>query len=277
MPQLGLGGKPLLPSHLHFPLLMVSSGRPLSSVITGAISFSAVWLRRGFSAHALLVGLVMSLVAMFGFVLNDIVDYRKDASAGVQRPIAAGALSRTAASFFSVFLLLAAVLLSAFVGRGGVMIAFTVLALILYSPFARSLPLLKGLYVAGLCLLPLLYAAAASNVHVSWRAYAILFSFVAGREMLMDANEIEGDRQAGMATIAVALGSEPASRIGKTLMIAAGVCLAFATQGPFTRTLAILAGLMLLIVLVWPHLKEGKRIELSRLPMLLAALVVAAA
>jgi 4-hydroxybenzoate polyprenyltransferase len=258
-------------------LLMIRSGRPFSSVIAGALSLSAVWMHGGFSIRAILMGLAMWVVTMFGFVINDIFDYNKDATAGVIRPIATNSLSRPAALMFSATLLVVAWLLSALVVNGMTVMVLTALALILYTPFAQCLPLLKGLYVAGLCLFPLYYASTVSDVRASWRAYAVLMLFVAGRETLMDADEVEGDRHAGMRTIAVALGRTHARHIGIAMMIAATACLIWVAQGLLGKGLAILSNIMLLSLLRWRNVEEGRRLQLSRVPMLLAALAVASA
>lgn len=278
MLQPGPDGKPwLLRGRFRIFYLMICSGRPLSSVIAGALSLSVVWMHDRFSLRAVVVGLAMSVVTMFGFVVNDIFDYRKDSSAGVKRPIATGSLSRMNAALFSAFLLVAVSLLSAMVGSGRIVMAVTVLALIVYTPFARIMPLLKGLYVGGLCLVPLYYASAVGDLRASSRAYLLLCLFVMGREMLMDADELEGDRQAGMRTIAVALGESLARRIGIAMMIAATMYLIWVAQGLLGRSLAVLSNVLLFGVLRWPHVIEGRRIQLSRVPMIVAALAVASA
>jgi 4-hydroxybenzoate polyprenyltransferase len=98
--------------------------------------------------RGLLAGLAMYSLTAFGFQVNDILDYAKDRAAGVSRPIARGALSRGAAALFAVALLLMTFALSAWVGAGGGVLAATAAALMLYTPSARKLPLIKGLYVA---------------------------------------------------------------------------------------------------------------------------------
>ncbi len=262
-------------SRFRVPALLVRSGRPFSSIIAGAVSLAAVWMHSGFSVRAILVGLAMSVVTMFGFVINDILDYDKDVAAGVQRPIAMGAVSRPAALMFSVLLLLVIWSLSSTVGTGSSVLALTALALLLYTPFARRVPLIKGLYVAGLCVVPLYYASAVSSMSSSWHAYGVLVLWIIGREMLMDANEMEGDRQAGMTTTAVVLGQARARQLGAAMMLVATMCLIGVAQGLFGKSMAILSIMSLLCVLLWPRVEEGRRIELSRLPMLAAALALA--
>jgi len=153
-------------------------------------------------------------------------------------------------------------------------VMLTVLALVLYTPSARRLPLLKGLYVAGLSLVPLYYASVISHVNFSRAAYGLLALFIFGRETLMDAHEIADDRRAGMRTMAIFLGQPEARRLGVVMMILSLACLNLVARGALGKTLAILSVASLFCVLVWPHAEEGTRISFSRLPMLAAALAL---
>ncbi len=89
----------------------------------------------------------MTALAMFGFVVNDVFDYHKDAAAGVRRPIAAGELSIRKAVILAVGLLAPVFLLSTIVGSGGKVLAITSLGLVAYSPIAQRYPLGKGALV----------------------------------------------------------------------------------------------------------------------------------
>jgi len=260
---------------LKLPALLLRSARPLSSAIAGTVSLTAVMLRTRRPILAALAGLAMFTVTMFGFVVNDIFDFKKDVAAGVQRPIATCDLSRHGALFFAIFLLLAAACLSALINSGGGILALTIVALVLYTPCARHIPLSKGVYVAALCLSPLYYAAVVTRSNASLAAYAVLALFVLGRESMMDAHELDGDRQANIKTIAVLLG-QPVSRwLGAAMMVVSLSCLNLVARGAVGRTAALLSVLSLLCVLAWPRIDEGRRVSLSRLPMLAAAVAVA--
>jgi 4-hydroxybenzoate polyprenyltransferase len=217
----------------------------------------------------------MFTLTAFGFVVNDILDYHKDAAAGVTRPIATGMLPRKAAMLFALALLLCTYSVSAFVGSGGKVLAATALALILYTPAARYLPLIKGFYVATLCVVPLYYGSAVSRVEYAWPSYGLLAIFVVGREALMDANEIRGDRSVGMLTIAVALGQARTKRIGVFIMALSLTGGVFTATDGFARVAFTVALISLLCVMNWPNLDESRRVELSRIPMLAAALGIA--
>lgn len=249
--------------------------RPMSSLVAGTLSSAVLWTRTGLSARGLLAGLAMFTLTAFGFVINDILDYQKDAAAGVTRPVATGRLSRGTALLFAIALLLFTYAVSVLVGSGGMVLAVTALALVLYTPAARYLPMLKGLYVAALCITPLYYASAVGRVQYAWPSYGLLAAFVVGREALMDANEAHGDLRAGMVTVAVAIGEARTKRIATCIMalsLAAGVIAA--TDG-FSRAALTVALLSLLCVINWPHLDDSTRVELSRIPMLAAAVGIA--
>jgi 4-hydroxybenzoate polyprenyltransferase len=217
---------------------------------------------------------MFSLTA-FGFVVNDILDYHKDIAAGVMRPIARGVLSRKAAMLFAIALLLSTCAVSTSVGSGWKVLAATALALMLYTPAARYLPLIKGFYVAALCMAPLYYGSEVSHAQYSWPSYGLLAVFVVGREALMDANEVQGDLSADMVTIAVVFGEARTKWIGTCIMalsLTAGIMIA---TGGVAKAALIVALLSLLCVINWPHLNDSRRVELSRIPMLAAAVGIA--
>ncbi len=257
-------------------MTFLECARPLSSLVAGTMSAAVVTVERGaVSRLGMIAGLAMCTVTMFGFVINDIFDYQKDVNAGVERPIAAGRLSRTAGVLLAAALLLIACLLSAWIGAGGRVLAPTTLALILYSPVARSLPLVKGAYVAALCSGALYYGSAVSGAEYSWRTYAMLAGFVLGREIFMDSDEIAGDRDAGIPTIAVLVGQVPAWWIGAGVMIMSATGIVLITGGRIGKPAAQAALVSILGILAWPRVEDSKRIHLSRYSMLLGAIALA--
>lgn len=250
-------------------------GRPLSAAIAGLLSLIAVWLHGGFWGRAVAAGGAMWLVTMFGFVINDVLDYAKDAAAGVQRPIATGALGRAAALVYAGLLLVLTAVLARLVGPGSGVPAMTAVALLLYTPAARCAAEMKGMYVAGLCVLPLYYGALITGQHASWGTYVVLLSFVTARETLMDAHEMAGDARAGMRTMAALLGRARARWMSAVVMVLALAALNFTARGVAGRVAAMISVAAIVVVLVWPGVEEGERIALSRIPMLAAAVALA--
>jgi len=217
----------------------------------------------------------MTGLAMFGFVVNDVFDYQKDSAAGVRRPIAAGELSIRKALILAVGLLVAVLLLSTIVGSGGKVLAVTSLGLVAYSPIAQRYPLGKGALVAGLCCSPLLYGSVVGSIPCPWFSYTTLACFVFGRETLMDAEELIGDRRAGLATIAAVLGYRRTWGIGLTIMFLSTIGLMVVARSNVGRTAAAAMLLSLICVFLWPGLSGATRIKLSRIPMLVGAVAIA--
>jgi geranylgeranylglycerol-phosphate geranylgeranyltransferase len=248
----------------------------LSSVVVGTLAASAaISGQGGLTLRSFAAGFGMTTLAMFGFTVNDVFDYDKDRAAGIQRPIATGKLSRQSAAWLATALLVFAGLFAAIAGSGGMVLAITGAALLVYSPMAQRYPLAKDACVAGLCCLPLFYGAQVGEKHFSWFSYALLAGFVLGREVWMDADELQGDTKAGIRTIAAILGGRRTARIGITLMLASSVGLVAAVRGR-TAILAAVATVGLLACLfAWPSLNAGRRIRLSRVPMLLASMALA--
>ena len=250
--------------------------RPLSSLVAGALAApAAIGGQGGLTLRSIAAGFTMTALAMFGFTVNDIFDYKKDRAAGIERPIARGELSRESAVWLAVALLLAAYLFSVAAGPGGIVLAITSAALLLYSPVAQRYPLSKDAYVAGLCCAVLYYGALAGGRHFSWLSYAVLACFVLGREVLMDSDEAAGDSRAGIRTIAVLLGYCRTKRIGVSLMLLAAAVLIAIVRGHMATWAATATLVSLASVFAWPGLNDGRRIQLSRFPMLLGSVALA--
>jgi 4-hydroxybenzoate polyprenyltransferase len=145
----------------------------------------------------------------------------------------------------------------------------------LYTPVALRYPLIKGVYVAGLCCAPLYYGAVVGGTQYPWFLYVVLACFVLGREVLMDADELPGDSRAGVRTIAAVLGRRRAARIGATLMILSAAVLVAVVRGRIETLAAIGALVCLACVFAWPGLEGSRRIHLSRFPMLLGCMALA--
>jgi 4-hydroxybenzoate polyprenyltransferase len=145
------------------------------------------------------------------------------------------------------------------------------MALLVYSPVARIFPLIKDAYTAVLCSFPLFYAAALTHKHVPSVVYILLLLFVFGRELLMDAEEREGDESAGILTIASRLG-EVTTRIiaWLAMFVAAVISLAWPAQG-WHFALGVIA---LMLLLITYSAERQRQVSMSRLPMLLLGVAV---
>jgi 4-hydroxybenzoate polyprenyltransferase len=106
-------------------------------------------------------------------------------------------------------------------------------------------------------------------------SYALDATFVWGREILMDADEIAGDQLAGMRTVAVILGASFARQLAILLMVMSLTCLNVVARGPLGTAAAAFSVGSLVCILAWPAVRESTRVGLTRISMLAAALALA--
>jgi 4-hydroxybenzoate polyprenyltransferase len=250
--------------------------RPLSSLVTGVLAASAAIAGQGrLSIRGLSAGLVMTALSMFGFAVNDILDYHQDRAAGIRRPVAAGELSRKDAMWLAIVMLIITFLFSFAAGPGKGILAITSVLLLFYSPLKRRYPLCKDVYVAGLCCFPLYYGVIVGGRRSSWICYAVLVCFVLGREIWMDSDELRGDLNSGVRTVAAIVGRQETMWLGKGLMLLAAAGLAAVTHGLTAVSIAAACFVSLACVFAWPGLGQSRRIEWSRGSMLLGAMAIA--
>jgi hypothetical protein len=101
-------------------------------------------------AALLVSGIVAVGLAVYGLALNDIVDAERDKSLGINRPIAAGAISHKTGVFLAVFGLVASLCASVWLGKVSVLVAGSAAVLVLFYDLAgKFLPAL-GIVTLGL-------------------------------------------------------------------------------------------------------------------------------
>lgn len=256
--------------------------RPLTSALSGALSLSAwcsVRPEADFWSFPAMFGLGLCL-CMFGFAVNDILDIHKDRAANrTDKPLATGALSVEAALLLSVLLFSVTLVFAwAFGQKAFVASSIGLFALIIYSPAARLLPVLKGLFTGLLTCLPLVIAYRTSDATMPAQMLAAITVFIVGREVFIDLGDHQFDAKLGLMTIPGLIGENRAVLMGSVFMLS-GTILAYLSQTALAgKFLVALAGLILLgLVLFHRSIGTNSIVRWSRIPMLLsiAALVFA--
>ena len=126
-----------------------------------------------------------------------------------------------------------------------VLVATIGLAL-LYSPFATTIPLGKNLFAALLSCAPLVYANAVSGRPLFSLSLAAIGLFIAGRELLLDLIDLDGDAAAGQKTVAFYLHRGLAVRVAWMTMFSSLAVMVLLPSGFFPHLLQIMAGLSLI-------------------------------
>jgi len=227
--------------------------------------------------ETILFGIIFSLITMFGFVINDILDYKKDRMACRKRPIAQDKISRKSSLFFSSILVVIIFSLEYLLGnnKSTIIVILTIALLTFYSLFSQKLPILKGVITGILCFTPLLYASSIIDVDFNFITYFIVMLFIFGRELYMDAQDYKGDKLSNLKTIPYYLGIVKCKFIGFTAMLLSLLILVYFSYLLQNTTITILSLLGLLVMLASIAISfkdEEKAISLTKLSILLAVI-----
>jgi len=202
--------------------------RPGNAVIAAA----AVWLGwaglrlRPEWQLAFWGSLSMLLMVAAGNAHNDTLDLETDRVNRPSRPLAAGLIRVGTARAAAALLLLLAVA-AAWIGSPlhGVLALAMAILLWSYNRFLKGTPLAGNVAVALLCGLAVYFVELPLLVDFPELAYdslpAALFAFLAtfAREVAKDAEDVAGDRAAGLRTFAVAAGVDAARRLTLAVVV----------------------------------------------------------
>lgn len=201
--------------------LMLLSSRIATSLIASFVVFVMIYNNENDIYVSFIHSLIFMLVTMYGFVINDIIDYKKDKLAKRNRPISNGDLTKKNASYFSLSLILISLTLEYYLGNSISLriIIYIILLLTLYSFISKYLPLIKGLVTSLLCLTPIIYVNSLIEIYTNTIIYTIIFVFIFGRELFMDAQDLKGDIISNLKTIPYYLGIEKSKIAGFIIML----------------------------------------------------------
>jgi geranylgeranylglycerol-phosphate geranylgeranyltransferase len=185
--------------------------RPTNSFVAGLAAIVAYLIATGsLIPETVFLFAIVALITAAGNVINDFFDAKIDAINRPDRPIPSGAVSRGAARGFAVTLFLAGILVSFF--TSSLCIGITVvnsIILVAYAAKLKSTPLIGNIAVAYLSASIFLFGGALNGweglIHIIPVA-AITFFAILSRELLKDAEDVEGDRAGGADTVPLRIG-----------------------------------------------------------------------
>lgn len=169
-----------------------------TSIITALVIFFPIAHAYRDSAYAFCYALPILIISMCGFVLNDLNDIESDRVNHPDRPLPSQSLSTLFAVILYYFLLLSSLLyVKVFLSNG---IAFLYLLFILgfvnYSYVIDFTPYLKNIYVAIISIIPFtILIAILPEKNPIYILAVTFFLFIFGREMLMDIEDVKGDKK----------------------------------------------------------------------------------
>jgi geranylgeranylglycerol-phosphate geranylgeranyltransferase len=189
----------------------VTITRPVNSLVAGLAAIVAYLIATGTIIPAtLLLFAVVCLITAAGNVINDYFDVEIDRVNRPDRPIPSGQVSLPAARAYAVTLFLAGILVCLFTNDLCIAIAiFNSLLLIAYAAKLKRTPLFGNIAVSFLAASMFLFGGALGGLPGLYRVmpFAVMTFFaMLSRELVKDAEDVEGDRASGAVTIPIRYG-----------------------------------------------------------------------
>ena len=202
--------------------------RPANAVVSGITAIIAYLIATGtLIPSAVLLLIIVTLITAAGNVINDYFDADIDRINRPSRPIPCGTVSPIAARGFAVTLFLAGLLAALFTPPLCLSIALiNTLILVLYAAKLKSLPVVGNAAVAYLTASIFLFggAFAGGNALILMLPLVVItFLATMARELIKDAEDVEGDAAGGADTLPIRIGIRSTSYIALGFALAAAV------------------------------------------------------
>lgn len=214
-------------------LAFIEITRPHNMLAASLGVVAGYWIAGGREAAGIWPGaLITALVTGAGNVINDWYDHDIDRTNKPRRPLPSGRITRRAAVRYYA-LLCALLTVAAFVTLPIAVAAIVVVwqaALYLYAWRLKRALVAGNLLVASVTSSAFLVGALlAGRPSAALVPVAIAFVFVFSRELVKGAEDVDGDRAAGVRTVAVVMGVERAVMLAAALMVGLALLLPLPT------------------------------------------------
>lgn len=201
--------------------------RPANCVAAGVLTATGAFVA-GVGGALVAAGLAVATTAVAvaaGNAVNDYFDREIDAINRPDRPIPRGAVSPRGALAFSVALFVSAVGLAASLPPAALgLAAVNLVALLTYTTVFKGTPGLGNVLVSALVGSTFLFGGAAVGRLDAPLVLAVLATLsTLTREIIKDVEDVAGDREEGLTTLPIAIGSRRALWVGAASLGAAVV------------------------------------------------------
>jgi geranylgeranylglycerol-phosphate geranylgeranyltransferase len=202
--------------------------RPVNALVAGVAVLLGYLVATGtIEPWALILVPVVTLITGAGNAINDYYDRDIDKINRPDRPIPAGQISPRNARFFSVFLFAGGIALASFTNPLCLAIAIINAGLLAwYAASLKKLPVVGNIVVAYLSASIFLFGGALAGIEgliMNLPIAAITFLAMFSREILKDAEDIEGDRTGGARTLPMIIGVRRSGAVALALSASAVV------------------------------------------------------
>lgn len=185
--------------------------RPHNAVVAGFTALIGYLVATGtLILPSLLLAAIVALITAAGNVINDVYDIDIDRINRPERPIPSGAISLSGAKIYAVALFAGGIALATLTTALCLLIALAnALILILYAAWLKRRPGIGNVAVAYLTASVFLFGGAFAGIegliqNISLAAIAFLATLA--REILKDAEDVDGDAAGGARTLPMIVG-----------------------------------------------------------------------
>ncbi len=209
-------------------LAVIEMTRPPNSLMVAlavviSLGIASGWRFEGLTIAELTLVLVASYSASaVAMIVNDIIDLESDRINSPHRPLPSGRLSLREARAAATILAIAGLAASTLVDMITTAFYIGVVAFATaYNARLKKLGIIGNIVVAALVATPFVYgwAVYGRGLNVSLVFAAMVFTAVLGREVVKGIPDVEGDRAAGVKTVAVLFGERAAAVVASLLYI----------------------------------------------------------
>ena len=197
--------------------------RPVNILITFISVFIGAWVGGNIYPLEKLFYACLSgaLICGGGNVLNDYFDAESDMINKPNRPIPSGIICKLNALLLWIIISIIGFTLSFFISLNGVFIAATaVVLLFFYNSFIKNTVLIGNIVISFLTGLAFIYGGeAVGNIKGGFIPAVFAFLFHLGREVIKDAEDIEGDSAAELCTFPIKYGIKKSTYFAVTVFI----------------------------------------------------------
>ena len=231
--------------------------RPANALVSGGTAIIAYLIATGtVIPPAILLLVIVALITAAGNVINDYFDADIDRINRPERPIPSGTVTPMAARSYAVTLFLAGILVALFTPLLCLLITvINTLILVLYAAKLKSMPVVGNAAVAYLAASIFLFGGAFAG----WDALvlmiplaAITFLATMVREILKDAEDVEGDAAGGADTLPIRTGIRSTTRIalGFALVAAAASVIPYLRWGMWYLVGIVIVDIIILVAAI---------------------------
>lgn len=185
--------------------------RPGNAIAAGVLTAIGAYVGGSLAAVAVTAAVATTVLAVAaGNVINDYFDREIDAVNDPDRPIPSGRVTPRETLAFAVALFLGTVAGAVTLPRLAIAVAgVNLLALVTYTQLFKGLPGVGNLLIAYLTGSTFLFGAAAVGgvSRTVWVLVGLAAAATFARELVKDVEDVAGDREQGLRTLPIAVGS----------------------------------------------------------------------